>query len=95
MDLNVLVFPVYAGVILYNAYTVVTFLSVPRVCGGDPINFSNSCYRLSVFPVYAGVILRFSDFDKTIMRVPRVCGGDPNAYDCVYISSPCSPCMRG
>ena len=32
------VFPAYAGVILVDKSSAVTGESVPRVCGGDPIN---------------------------------------------------------
>ena len=34
------VFPAYAGVILQELKKDVNFLSVPRVCGGDPTTYS-------------------------------------------------------
>ena len=35
---RILLFPAYAGVILINFYRIRFRLSVPRVCGGDPIS---------------------------------------------------------
>ena len=71
------VFPVYAGVIPRSAICVIVSVSVPRVCGGDPLLKQLCSLRFAVFPVYAGVILSATSFSIPLKRVPRVCGGDP------------------
>ena len=53
------------------------WLSVPRVCGGDPKTTIITTNNTPVFPVYAGVILLFETSIYDIPCVPRVCGGDP------------------
>ena len=80
-------FPVYAGVILSRNRIHNLTASVPRVCGGDPIDVGLIRSYHGVFPVYAGVILYQRFYLFHLCCVPRVCGGDPsNATVKTYLS---------
>ena len=71
-------FPAYAGVILRLIVAHNQSISVPRVCGGDPLAAGTASDLTMVFPAYAGVILQEAINKALADSVPRVCGGDPD-----------------
>ena len=49
-----IVFPACAGVILVRTDKIRPDLSVPRMCGGDPIFISRNCGRMKCSPHVRG-----------------------------------------
>ena len=90
-----LVFPVYAGVILFIRIVRAIAISFPRIRGGDPgIGWAEAGKTL-VFPVYAGVILLLPFFLILQFRFPRIRGGDPSWTGYAIASTRFSPYTRG
>ena len=54
---DLIVFPMYVGVILNGVGPDGEILRIPHVCGGDPSQNRFPGYSRMVFPMYVGVIL--------------------------------------
>ena len=55
---NAIVFPMYVGVIHSPFGVIFPEVSIPHVCGGDPVLGQAVSFNTLVFPMYVGVILQ-------------------------------------
>ena len=72
-----MLFPAYAGVILYGKDSKKYYEAFPRIRGGDPRFFICPAIDRPLFPAYAGVIPEIWNSCLRSAAFPRIRGGDP------------------
>ena len=89
------VFPACAGVILGIPTANEQKKSIPRVCGGDPLEDIVALAKAGVFPACAGVVPTLDLPSRKEAGIPRVCGGDPSVRNLLSVDLTYSPRVRG
>ena len=89
------VFPACAGVIPLIQRFFSLIGSIPRVCGGDPLEDIVALAKAGVFPACAGVIPTLDLPSRKEAGIPRVCGGDPSVRNLLSVDLTYSPRVRG